>query len=271
MLAKRSLGQHFLVDRRAVRRIVSALAPRRGEFVLEIGPGRGALTDDLVAAVGQLAVVELDRGLAAMLRERFPPESLVIFERDVLDIDVAEVLGAMGAPAGARLVIAGNLPYYVSKPIAAKLIRDRARISRAVLTFQREVAGRLTARPGGKEYGPLSVLAALTYRVGALFDLPPGAFRPPPRVVSTVTAWRPREAGDALSAEQEPRLRAVLAACFARRRRTLRGNLRTALGDDERVTRLLEAAALDGGRRAETLEPEQFVRLAELWNVAALL
>ena len=267
--AKKALGQHFLVDRRAVKRIVEALGPRAGEPVLEIGPGHGVLTGPLIDAAGRIAAVELDQELAAMLRTRHDPSRLILFTHDVLCLDLGQVLSSLDAPDGRRLAVAGNLPYNISKRVVQKLIRDRQHIDRAVLMFQREVATRLTADPGGRSYGPLSVVTTLTYHVEALFDLPPRAFVPRPRVVSCVTRWR-RPADRALEPERERRLRTVLAVCFARRRRTLRNNLRAALGDDRRVEHLLAAIDTPGDLRAEALEPAVFLRMADRWDATLL-
>jgi 16S rRNA (adenine1518-N6/adenine1519-N6)-dimethyltransferase len=270
MAAKRSLGQNFLIDRRAVQRIVAALAPLSGEPVLEIGPGRGALTGDLIRAAGRIAAVEYDDALAERLRERFAATALDLRVQDVLQVDLAEVASALAADGAAPLVVVGNLPYNISKPIAQMLIRQRRHVDRAVLMFQREVARRLTARPGSRAYGPLSVLAGFAFRIERLFDLPPRAFWPRPGVVSTVTRWT-RSEGPALAEGDEQRLRRVLAACFSRRRKTLRNNLRGIFGDDTRVDRLLEAASLDGGLRAEAVPPEGFSRLAARWDDTSLL
>jgi 16S rRNA (adenine1518-N6/adenine1519-N6)-dimethyltransferase len=262
---RRALGQHFLVDRSAVRRIVAALDPRPGDAVLEIGPGRGALTARLVESAGRIAAIELDPELCAALRQRFGPERLVLLHGDVLGCDLAGLGGRL--ELGTRpLLIAGNLPYSISKPVAQKLIRERAHVERAVLMFQSEVAERVAAGPGSRRYGPLSVLAGCAFRVRALFEIGPGAFRPPPQVRSTVTRWdRRRDSPLDLDADAEARLRACLAACFARRRRTLHNNLRTALGD-ERAAALLDRAAIDGARRAESLAADEFLRLAAAWD-----
>jgi 16S rRNA (adenine1518-N6/adenine1519-N6)-dimethyltransferase len=266
-VARPTLGQHFLADARAVARIVAALDLRPGEPVLEIGPGRGALTGALVREAGRVVAVELDARLARDLARRFG-DRIALVEGDILRVDLDALPALAGAAAGARLVVAGNLPYAISKPITQKLIRERALVDRAVLMFQREVADRLTAAPGGRDYGPLGILAAQAFEIRRLFDLPPAAFRPAPRVVSTVTLWRPRPAGH-LDARGEARLRHCLAACFARRRRTVRNNLRTALGNDERVAAALDAAGIDGELRAEQLPPEAFLRLAMSWSEAS--
>jgi 16S rRNA (adenine1518-N6/adenine1519-N6)-dimethyltransferase len=254
------LGQHFLVDRQATARIVRALEIAPGDPLLEIGPGRGALTASLIEAAGRIAAVEIDRHLAADLRGRFEESRLHLVVGDVLGLDLHRLLRELGS-CEARLVVAGNLPYEVSKPIVQKLIRERESVDRAVLMFQREVAERLTAPPGGRRFGPITVLAGLCYEIEILFHLAPRAFHPPPKVESSVTRWR-RRSDLRLDGELENRLRRVLAHCFARRRRTLRNNLRAALLDDTQVDQLLERVGLDGTRRAETLSPQAFLRLA---------
>jgi 16S rRNA (adenine1518-N6/adenine1519-N6)-dimethyltransferase len=270
MAAKKSLGQHFLIDRRSVARIVRALGVRNDDPVLEIGPGRGALTTALVRSAGRIAAVELDATLAGSLRRRFGEDCLVLFEQDVLGLELAQVLDSLGVDSERRLLVVGNLPYNISKPVVRKLIRERDRVARAVLMFQREVAVRLTAQPGRRAYGPLTVLAGLAFRIETLFDLPPRAFSPAPRVVSTVTRWNPSDA-DVPPDEELRRLREVLQVSFASRRRTLRNNLRHALADRERAERLLEAARIDGALRAEAIRPAEFLRLAALWDRRALL
>ncbi|MBZ5640172.1 MAG: 16S rRNA (adenine(1518)-N(6)/adenine(1519)-N(6))-dimethyltransferase RsmA [Acidobacteriia bacterium] len=263
--ARRRFGQHFLADSRAVHRIVDALAPAADEPVLEIGPGQGALTSRLIGAASRIAAVEVDRGLAAALRQRFDPEKLLLFERDVLSLDLADVAPALSCPPGAPLAVVGNLPYNISKPVAMKLVAERESVSRAVLMFQREVADRLTAGFGTRAYGPLTVLAGRAYRVTALFDLSPAAFRPRPAVTSTVTRWERRPPDD-LPPALEPALRACLAACFAHRRQTLLNNVRAALpGGVDEARALLASAGLDPGARAEAVPPEGFLILASFW------
>jgi 16S rRNA (adenine1518-N6/adenine1519-N6)-dimethyltransferase len=262
--ANKKLGQHFLQDRGAVRRIVEALAPAAGEPVLEIGPGRGALTEDLLSAAGRLAAVEVDEHLAADLDARLGQRGLLVLRSDVLRVPLREVLQRLGAPPKARLAIAGNLPYNISHPIAEKLVRERDAVGRAVLTFQREVAERLTSGPGSRDYGPLGILAGTAFRIRTLFDLPPGAFRPVPQVVSSVTSWVRRE--ESLDTDLESALRSCLSACFARRRRTLRNNLRAVARDAAAVDRWLEGLGIDGGARAEALPAASFLRMAEHWD-----
>ena len=240
-----------------MRRIVEGLAPRPDESVVEIGPGRGALTEALLAAVPRVTAIELDRDLASLLVARFGPERLSLLSRDVLDV----ALATLSPP----LAVVGNLPYNVSKPVAMKLITERAAVDRAVLMFQREVADRLLAVPGTSAYGPLTILSGLAFRIERLFDVPPGAFHPKPAVVSTVTRWNRHDA-ERLPATIEPSLRAVLRASFARRRQTLLRNLRSSLPQGEaEALALLKGAGIDGSLRAEALPPDAFLALAALW------
>jgi len=262
MSRRKSLGQHFLIDSHAIARIVAAIEATPSDSVLEIGPGRGALTTKLIEAAGRIAAVEFDRSLAERLKERFDASRLLLYERDVLHLPLEEVAAALGGDDGdGSLLLVGNLPYSISKPIAQKVVRDRRFIARAVLMFQREVAERLTAGPGSRRYGPMSVLAGQAFEIRALFDVRPRAFRPPPGVDSQVTLWS-RRAPDALPPALEPPLRACLAASFARRRRTIRNNLRVALKDDRATDALLASAEIDGRLRAEQVDPASFLRLA---------
>ena len=257
--ARRRFGQNFLNDATAIRRVVAALAPSPSETALEIGPGRGALTEALLEAVPAIMAVEVDRDLAALLRSRYPEDRLRVIEGDVLDVAFDAL-----APS-TPLVIAGNLPYNISKPVAMKLVVERRAVRRAVLMFQREVAGRLTAPPGDGAYGPLTVLTGCAYRIERLFDLRPGAFRPRPNVVSTVTRWTRRE-DEALPEALVAPLMAVLRAAFAHRRQTVQKNLRGALpGGDAAAVRLLARIGIDGTLRAEAIAPDAFVALARLW------
>jgi len=228
--------------------------------VLEIGPGRGALTDLLLGGALRITAIEIDRDLCALLRSRYAENRLRLIEKDVLDVDFLDL--AHEGP----LVVAGNLPYNISKPVAMKLVHERRAVSRAVLMFQREVALRLTAEPGTGAYGPLTVLAGRAYRIERLFDLAPGAFQPSPKVVSTVTRWTPRASDDLPEYLVAP-LKSVLRASFSRRRQTLQKNLRVALrGGEAEARSLLMAAGLDGALRAEMIPPEGFVALAALWS-----
>lgn len=263
--ARKRFGQNFLVDRRAAVRIVEGFSPSPGEAILEIGPGRGALTGLLLERSPRIAAVELDRDLASELRERWDPDRLLVIEEDVLRLDFDEIPHRLGFSRGTPLAVVGNLPYNISKPVAGKLVTHRGSISRAVLMFQKEVADRLTAAPGSRSYGPLTVLSGSAFRIERLFDLPPGAFAPRPAVHSTVTSWR-STGNERLPVEIVESLRSCLSACFASRRRTIHNNLRSAFGRRPEIAEtLLAEAGIDGSLRAEAVPPDRFLAMASLW------
>jgi 16S rRNA (adenine1518-N6/adenine1519-N6)-dimethyltransferase len=219
--AKKSLGQNFLVDESYVKRIVAALGPQADETVVEIGPGRGALTGQLVAAAGRVVAVEFDRELAALLRGRFAAsDNFRLVEADALEVDYCAEI----APA-ATARVAANLPYNVSTAILQRLIAQRRCLTEFVLMLQREVVERMTAAPGSTERGYLSVLVEAHCEAEALFDVPPGAFRPVPKVWSTVARLRIRERAACFETDEEL-LWQIVGAGFAQRRKTLFNNLR---------------------------------------------
>lgn len=260
--AKKSLGQNFLVDESYVRRIVAALGPRGGETLVEIGPGRGALTGLLVGSVARLVAVEFDRELAPLLRERFGGrEDFEVIEADALGVDFCEAV----APAASARVVA-NLPYNISTAILQRLIAQRRCLPELILMLQREVVERITAPPGTPERGFLSVLVQAYCEAEALFDVPPGAFRPVPKVWSTVLRLRPRpDESEALG----DLFWNVVSAGFAQRRKTILNNLRAAPTElRARVEAAggelaaLAAAGIEPRRRAETLTLEEWAALA---------
>ncbi len=249
---RRRFGQHFLHDRTVVRRIVEAIAPRPGELVLEIGPGRGALTFPLLAAGCELHAVEIDRDLAARLRARTPHHpNLTVHEADALELDLARV-----APPPGRLRVTGNLPYNISTPLVFRLLATLPRIADMHLMLQKEVVDRMVSRPGTREYGRLSVMVQLDCEVERVLRVGPGAFSPAPRVESAVARLRPRSRAAADPACRS-RLDAIVRSCFSRRRKTLRNALRGLC--DEGV---IAASGLDPRVRPEMLGIEEFVGLA---------
>lgn len=259
------LGQHFLTAPAIPSRIASLLDLVPGETLLEIGPGLGALTRALAERFGRLVAVEFDRDLVRRLKATFAPDRVVVVEGDILEVSLDEVAAAAGASPGSPFVVAGNLPYGISKPLALRLVRERDRVRRAVLMFQKEVADRLTAVPCSRDYGPMGILAGFAYGIERAFDVPRTAFRPPPQVLSSVTAWRRREPSP-LAAVSQAALRTCLSASFASRRRTLYNNLRAALpGGDAAATDLLGRLEIDGSLRAEQLAPDLFLGMARLW------
>jgi len=258
MPTKPKLGQNFLNDTDAVERIVASLGDLRERTVVEIGPGAGAITGALAARAAHVVAVELDHGLALHLRAQFPAERVTVVEEDVLHFDFR----AAAEAAGQRLVVVGNLPYYITSQILLKLAASHAALDRAVLMVQREVADRIASGPGSRDYGLLSVTVQLFGPVEKLFTLAPSAFSPPPDVHSTVFRWRfaPRIAE--LGVEEGSFLRLVRQV-FAQKRKTLANNLRAAGFAPGEVAEALAAAKVPAQARAEAMEIEA---LAALWH-----
>jgi 16S rRNA (adenine1518-N6/adenine1519-N6)-dimethyltransferase len=261
MAAKPKLGQNFLRDSQAVQRIIAALGDISASTIVEIGPGKGAITDLLAAKARHLIAIELDRELAWTLQERFSPEkgvnNVTVTRQDVLQFDFAAVKAAEEP-----LLVVGNLPYYITSPILLHLAAHATSIHRAVLMVQREVADRVTAKPGTREYGLLSVTLQLYGHTEPLFTLPPKAFNPPPEVHSTVFRWifAPRFAE--LGVAEGPFI-TFLKQAFAQKRKTLSNNLRAAKLAPPQIAQAFETANIPPLARAEILSLEQF---AHLWR-----
>jgi 16S rRNA (adenine1518-N6/adenine1519-N6)-dimethyltransferase len=258
----RALGQHFLRDRSVIGRIVELVAPSRQDLVVEIGPGRGALTESLAACGGRLLALEIDLELAADLQGHFASAPRVeVRQSDARRYDYASLRALLPDPAG-RVLVVGNLPYSVGKPILAALVEAGPVIDEMALMLQKEVAERVAAAPGGKTYGALSVLTQVAAAVRLAFMVPPGAFSPPPQVDSAVLHLRPyREPPVPLG--DPARFAAVVRAAFSQRRKSLGNSLAAGLGSGaERARRLAAAAGIDPGRRAETLSLAEFAELA---------
>jgi 16S rRNA (adenine1518-N6/adenine1519-N6)-dimethyltransferase len=257
--AKRSLGQNFLVDPNIQRKIVAALGAGADDEVLEVGPGRGALTRHLVGHVRRLVLVELDDDLAENLaREHGGRPDVTVIHADVLDVDLASV---SGSPS--ELLVLGNIPYNITTPIVFHLLA-RPRPREIVLMVQDDVADRICADVGTKEYGALSVGVRAVAEVESLFDVKRGSFRPVPGVDSTVVRIRPR-VPEPLSAPEEERLRRLVRATFQWRRKKLRRILRDhpdVAAPLEAVEAAARASDVDLDDRPERLAPEQFIRLA---------
>jgi len=258
MRIRPKLGQNFLVDIQAAHRIVAALGEIADRTVVEIGPGKGAITQALSAQAGHVVAVELDRELASDLRERSDPAHITVVEDDVLQFDFA----GEAAKAGERLRVAGNLPYAITSPILLKLAASHAALDLAVLMVQREVAERVTAAPGTRDYGLLSATMQMYGPVERLFTLPPSAFSPPPKVHSTVFRWRFAPRFAELGVAEADFLR-FLRQTFAQKRKTLANNLRAAGVAPAAVTGALADAGIDPLTRAEAVPVEA---LAALWR-----
>lgn len=252
--ARKSLGQHFLNDRRILTRIADALQLEGHETVLEIGPGRGALTDILAERAGRLIAIEYDRALAALLRERYARRTnVLIAEADVLELSLGEL-------AAGPYVLVGNVPYYITTPILFHaLVPPRA--ERSVYLVQREVAQRLVAKPGSKEYGALTVNVAAVARAELLFGVPAGAFTPPPKVESAVVRITPLPE-PLITPEEEHPFRVLVQSAFGMRRKQMRRVVRTLYSlDAEQADEVLGRARIDPEVRPEVLSTEQFVGL----------
>jgi 16S rRNA (adenine1518-N6/adenine1519-N6)-dimethyltransferase len=262
MPAKPKLGQNFLNDAQAVERIAASLGDLTGRTVVEVGPGRGAITAALAARAARVIAVELDAELAERLRAEFPPERVTVVHQDVMNFDFA----AASAAAGARLPVVGNLPYGITSRILLKLAASHAALDRAVLMVQREVADRVTAEPGSRDYGLLSVTVQIFGPVTQLFTLPPSAFTPPPEVHSTVFRWRFAPRFEELGIEEAGFLRLTRQA-FAQKRKTLANNLRAAGFSPEAVRAALARAGVVPQARSEALPVEAFAALWHSLNV----
>ena len=260
MRAKRSLGQNFLVDPNAQRRIVDALDADASDEVVEIGPGQGALTRHLAGTVRRLVLVELDDALAAALaREYAGRDDVVVVHGDVLDTDLA---GLLEDPARAKVV--GNIPYNITTPILFHVLDAEPRPERIVVMTQREVAERILAPPGGKTYGALSVAIRAVADVTRVLHVKRGSFRPVPDVDSTVIRITPRRPAPLAPAEERD-LRELTRAAFGRRRKQLGTTLRDAPGYELEAAEIAAVTARAGvapEQRPETLDPETFVALA---------
>lgn len=249
---RKRFGQNFLQDDGVIARIANAVHPLPGEHLVEIGPGQGALTRALIDPRLRLDVIELDRDLVSGLLATFSIyPHFKLHSADALDFDFAE-LAADGVP----LRVVGNLPYNISTPLIFRLLEFAPHIQDMHFMLQREVVNRLAAQPGNKHWGRLGIMAQYHCEVEHLFDVPPEAFFPPPKVQSAIVRLTPH-AGSPWPACDTRALRQVVQAAFAQRRKTLRNNLKGILDDTA-----LESLGLDPGARAETLSLEDFIALA---------
>lgn len=249
--ARKRFGQNFLHDRHWIDRIVRSIDARPGEAIVEIGPGQAALTREIVAVAGHETAVEIDRDLAAFLRTQFSESEFSLIEADALKLDWTTVL------PGRPLRIIGNLPYNISSPLLFKLCEVADRVIDQHFMLQKEVVDRMVATPGNKTYGRLSVMLQYRYTMHKLFDVPPGAFVPPPKVTSSIVRMRPKKVENLPSVNIDT-LGQVVTAAFGQRRKTLRNALSALFTAEE-----LEALQVRPDARAETLPVETFVRLAQ--------
>lgn len=247
--ARKRFGQHFLADDSVIEQIVRAIRPAHDDLMVEIGPGLSALTAPLLESLARLTVVELDRDLARRLRATWPEDRLKVIEADALTVDFS----ALGTP----LRVVGNLPYNISSPLLFHLMQFADSIVDQHFMLQREVIDRMVAEPGGADYGRLSVMMQARYFMEKLFDVPPEAFDPPPRVMSSVVRMIPLPEGRARP-RSEQAFAAVVARAFAQRRKMLRRVLSDWAEDID-----WDALGVAPTDRAEAVSPQQFMAMSD--------
>jgi 16S rRNA (adenine1518-N6/adenine1519-N6)-dimethyltransferase len=251
--ARKRFGQHFLVDRSVLEAIVQAIAPQATDRMVEIGPGLGALTAQLLMRLNHLSAIEIDRDLSDRLQRRWPASRLSLVRGDVLDLDLSAVLAA--GTGGPRARVVGNLPYNISTPLLVRLIEVREHVFDQHFLLQKEVVDRIVAEAGHSDFGRLTVLLQAFYRVEKRFDVGPEAFDPPPRVDSAFLSMTVREVPGTTALEA---LQQVLAAAFGQRRKMLRGTLLPWL-----EAKGVDPGDIDGRMRPEDLSVETYCRLAD--------
>lgn len=255
MRAKKSLGQNFLRDQTVIDRLINALDLNSGETVIEIGPGQGALTDRLIVRAATVVAIEFDRDMVSLLHERFGSVSnFHLINDDALNVNFSDALKTHSVDGKAKL--AANLPYNISTPILQRLMDQRHLFSSLVLMFQREVVERITAKAGGKKRGFLSVLVENTFDTEYLFDVPPQAFQPVPKVWSSVVRLTPKHS----LITDEALFRKVVSSSFAQKRKNILNNMKVVFSD---ASKLLEISGIDGRRRAETVSLNEWINLTE--------
>jgi 16S rRNA (adenine1518-N6/adenine1519-N6)-dimethyltransferase len=265
-IPSKRFGQNFLTDKNIVYRIIAAVSPTHQETIVEIGPGKGALTFELAQTAGRVIAIELDRNLVPHLRENLSSfTNFTLIEGDALVTDFCATI----QPANKARVVA-NLPYNISTAILQRLIEQRACITEMVLMLQREVVERVTARPGSAERGYISVFVEAYCEAEKLFDVSPRSFRPVPKVWSTVLRLRMRSRSEPI-AKDEALLWPIVSAGFAQRRKTILNNLRNTSGDLQSLIKsnggasvVLCRAEIDIKRRAETLTLEEWLRITKV-------
>jgi 16S rRNA (adenine1518-N6/adenine1519-N6)-dimethyltransferase len=247
-IPRKRFGQNFLTDSSVIFDILQAMAPQRDDKVVEIGPGLGALTEPLLAAVDHLSVVELDRDLASRLAQRFPPARLTIHQADALQFDFASL--------GTGLRLIGNLPYNISSPLLFHLASAAESVHDMHFMLQKEVVDRMLASPGSPDYGKLSVMLQCRFYMEHVLDVPPTAFYPPPKVNSAVVYLSPLPQAQQWDVDLS-QLEKTVAQAFAQRRKTLRNNFKGVMDDEA-----FDSLGIDPAARAETLDLDAFVTLS---------
>jgi 16S rRNA (adenine1518-N6/adenine1519-N6)-dimethyltransferase len=258
--ARKRFGQNFLHDQNIIHRIVVCIRPRPGDVLLEIGPGQGAITAELLASGCELNAVELDRDLVAMLQTKFGDQpNFHLRSGDALALDLSQI------GDGKPLRVVGNLPYNISTPLMFHLLKQRERIADMHFMLQKEVVDRLCAGPGNRDYGRLSIMAQYFCRIESLFTVPPGAFSPQPKVQSAIVRLTPH-ATLPWPARSVAALQLIVRTAFNQRRKTLRNAVQGLLS-----TQQLQDLGIDPGARPETLPLSTFVAMSDAMTVATPL
>lgn len=247
-IARKRFGQNFLVDRGIINAIVSAIAPQRGDTVVEIGPGLGAITEPLLARLDHLHVVEIDRDLIARLKKQHPPARVTIHEGDALNFDFAGI--------GTDLRLVGNLPYNISTPLLFHLAEYVGIVRDMHFMLQKEVVERMVAVPGESDFSRLSVMLQYRFHLEWLIDVPPESFDPPPKVQSAVVRLIPKDVSE-LNAKSQEKLSQVVQTAFSQRRKMLRNTLKGTLSDAG-----FAELGIDPTRRPEDIAVADYVRIA---------
>ncbi len=247
-IARKRFGQNFLVDRGIINAIVSAIDPQRGDTVVEIGPGLGAITEPLLARLDHLHVVEIDRDLIARLKKQHPPARVTIHEGDALNFDFAGI--------GTDLRLVGNLPYNISTPLLFHLAEYVGIVRDMHFMLQKEVVGRMVAVPGESDFSRLSVMLQYRFHLEWLIDVPPESFDPPPKVQSAVVRLIPKDVSE-LNAKSQETLSQVVQTAFSQRRKMLRNTLKGTLSDAG-----FAELGIDPTRRPEDIAVADYVRIA---------
>jgi len=255
--ARKRFGQNFLHDQVIIQRLVNAINPQASDNLVEIGPGQGALTAPLLAKVDHLNAVELDRDLVPYLREQLSHQGLTVHEADALKFDFRQLLNDK------PLRIVGNLPYNISTPLLFHLLSYQQKIQDMHFMLQLEVVDRLAAMPGSKTYGRLSVITQYYCNITKLFNVPPGSFNPPPKVMSAIVRLVPTT--QAIPAVNPALFEFVVRISFAQRRKTLRNNLKQILSTEQ-----LDSLTIDLTRRPEQLSLLEFIELSNTLNAFKL-
>jgi 16S rRNA (adenine1518-N6/adenine1519-N6)-dimethyltransferase len=254
VFAKKSFGQNFLVDQNYISKIIQSLDLSGSETVIEIGPGRGALTEKLLQQAGSVIAIELDRDMIELLKVKFSDKSnFLLIEDDVLKLDLGNIV-ASELMTGGSVKLVANLPYYISTAVLQQLIEHGTAFSEMVLMFQREVVERISAKPGESERGFLTVLVEAYLKFERLFDVPPTAFRPVPKIWSSVLRMRTRDLGMGVDKE----FIKLLSNGFAQKRKTIFNNLKLRYSN---AAEALAKADIDPTRRAETLSLDEWTGL----------